>query len=447
MESNEVTPSRVHEVIGRWLDDTGMEIVCDLEKSHGAYIHDARSGVDFLDFSGCFAARPLAFDHPGLIEPTFRERLGAAACHKISSRQIYSVEYARFVEAFAAVACGGEFPYLAFAEAEPAAVGFATRVALSWKSRRNIAQGGNVTARRLIAFTQSFHGHVRCRPTFVHPDRDDKDVCIVSMASWPQVNAPVMRFPFDDEARCAVEKLEADALSEIERLLAEHPGEIAGVMIEPIQTEAGDNHFRSEFLVSLRRLADERDILLILDEVRTGLGATGRWWDWQNHGIAPDLMIFGGRSGVGGVAATARLDEVEPGHFHRTCGDCGTFEGNVVDMIRATRVIELIEAEGLLDNARVMGGYLLRLLEELADSHEAMSAVRGRGLCVAFNLPTGEDRDRLIQCALKEDLLLLPGGERAVRLRPTLDVNADAIARGVAQLEAALRRTQQKSRR
>ncbi|MEL6548543.1 MAG: aminotransferase class III-fold pyridoxal phosphate-dependent enzyme, partial [Myxococcota bacterium] len=111
-----------------------------------------------------------------------------------------------------------------------------------------------------------------------------------------------------------------------------------------------------------------------------------------------------------------------------------------VDRVRASRVIEVVECDGLLENAQAMGGYLLKLILELAGVHSEIRNVRGRGLWTAFDLPSPGERDRMIDGCFVEQLLLLPGGTQTVRMRPTLDIDADSIARAVAQAEAGLKR-------
>jgi L-lysine 6-transaminase len=117
------------------------------------------------------------------------------------------------------------------------------------------------------------------------------------------------------------------------------------------------------------------------------------------------------------------------------------FSGHLLDIVRCRRLIDVIVQEDLLGNSRSMGSYLLKLLHEVPKTFPEVGAVRGRGLCAAFDLPSLEVRDRVILGCFEEELLVRAAGERAVCLRPPIDVNADAIGRAVAQLEAGLRRT------
>jgi L-lysine 6-transaminase len=256
---------------------------------------------------------------------------------------------------------------------------------------------------------------------------------------WPRISSPALSFPLHDHARAQVEQDEAQALSQIELAYEQNPGELAAIIVETIQTTGGDRYLRREFLHSLRRICDERDTLLIFDETRTGFGLTGQWWDFLHHDVVPDILIFGGMAQVAGVAATDRLDEGGP-VLHDLANGRRIFTADLLDMARCRRIIDVIRDDSLLGNATNMGTYLLKLLAELPASHSEVSAVRGRGLLAAFDLPTTEERDRVVVGCFEEELLVAAAGPRSVRLTAALDVSADAVGRGVAQLEAGLRR-------
>ena len=433
-----VTPANVHETLNRWLLADGLAVVCDLEKSQGAYLHDALSDRDYLDFFSFFAARPLGFNHPKMRSPAFVDYLGRIALHKPSNCDLYTVEYARFVETFATVALGRDFRHVFFIEGGSPAVENALKAAFDWKVRKNIAAGRGIKGSKVISFKEAFHGRTGYALS-ITDSADKRKSEYFPRFAWPRVINPKMRFPFDAAALAETVALEEQAVAAINAAIDQEPDEVAAIIIEPIQGEGGDNYFRSEFLRTLREICDERECLLIFDEIQTGFGATGKWWDWQNHGVKPDLMVFGKKTQVCGFAATDRLDEVDS-VFKVASRISSTFEGNLVDMVRSERVIEIIVEDKLLDNAVTIGKYLLKLLREQATQRAEVANVRGRGLWAAFDLPTTDDRDRLIKACFDEELLVIPCGLRSIRLRPALDIGADAVGRAVAQLEAAIRR-------
>jgi L-lysine 6-transaminase len=437
-EMTGVSAASVHDTLGKWLLADGMSLVFDGDKSHGQYLHDAKSGKDYLDFFGFFAARALAFNHPKLREPDFLQRLASAAVHKQSNCDLYSTNYASFTETFATQALGGHFAHVFFIEGGSPAVENALKTAFDWKVRKNLAKGKGEKGQQVIHFKQCFHGRTGYALSLTDSP-DPRKTMYFPKFPWPRVTNPRMRFPFDASAQAETEELEKQSLREINDAFDKNPDDIAAIIIEPIQGEGGDNYFRTEFLKELRAICDEREALLIFDEVQTGMGVTGAWWEWQNHGVKPDVMVFGKKSGVCGFAATARVDEIDS-VFKVASRISSTFEGNIVDMVRCQRIIEVIVQDKLVENAQAMGKYMRRLLDDLAKQNGELTNVRNRGLWAAFDLPTKEERDKVVKCAFDEMLIILPCGQRSIRLRPALDVGADAIGRAVAQLEAGIRR-------
>ena len=434
----EVVAQTAHGTLQKWIMAHGLEIVFDPEGSRGAYLRDALTGKDYLDFFGFFGSRALSFNHPKLTDPAFIERLGKAAIHKPSNCDVYTVAYAEFVDSFCTRALESAFAHVFLIEGGAAAVENAMKAAIDWKHLKNAAAGRGEKGSRILHFKQAFHGRhgYSLSATDSHDARKTR---FYPLFDWPRVHNPVMRFPFDDTAKAEVEAAEAKALAEIDDALDRFDHDVAAIIIEPIQGEGGDNYFRSEFLQSLRRVANEREVLLIFDEIQTGFGSTGAWWDYRHHDVKPDLMTFGKKTGVCGFAATARIDEVD-GVFKVASRISSTFEGNIVDMVRCQKVIDVILEDDLLGNARTMGAYLLKVLGGLAGQHQQMSNVRGRGLWAAFDLPTTDERDRVVRACFEEELLVLPCGTRTVRMRPALDIDPDAVGRDAAQLEAGLRR-------
>jgi len=445
MSSSDAT--QVRDVLAKWVLADGLPLVCDLAHSRGAYLRDAVSGIEYLDLYSFFAARPLGFNHPKLTDPDFLAHLGRIAVHKPANCDVYTPEYASFVDTFCRRALGGVFPHVFFVEGGSVAVENAMKAAIDWKTRKNLAAGRGQVGSKVIHFQRAFHGRTGYALSATDPF-DRRKVDYFPVFDWPRIVNPAMTFPFDAAALEAVQALEAEARTQIDAAFAAHGDDIAAILIEPIQGEGGDNYFRSELLADLRRIADERDVLLIFDEIQTGFGSTGAWWDYQHHGVTPDLIVFGKKTSVCGFAAGSRIDEVDS-VFAVSARISSTFAGNLADMVRCERVIEIIEEDDLLANARTMGSYLLKLLNDVAGKTRRVRNVRGRGLWAAFDMPSTEDREALIHACFEEQLLVLRCGERGVRMRAALDIDADSVGRAGAQLEAGLRRAfpSQKKRR
>ena len=175
----------------------------------------------------------------------------------------------------------------------------------------------------------------------------------------------------------------------IKNAIKKNPNDIAAIIIEPIQGEGGDNFFRNDFFTLLRNISDENNILLIFDEVQTGIGITGKMWAHQHYDARPDIICFAKKTQVGGILAGKRIDEIEDNVFSESSRINSTFGGNLVDMIRFKIILETIREEKLLKNSKDVGKYLLTRLKNLEKKYPAyMTNSRGLGLWAAFDLPS-----------------------------------------------------------
>jgi L-lysine 6-transaminase len=235
-----------------------------------------------------------------------------------------------------------------------------------------------------------------------------------------------------------VEAAEAEAVAAIEAAVAQHPDDIACLIVEPIQGEGGDNHFRGEFLRKLRILADRHDFLLIFDEVQTGFGATGKWWAHQWFDVQPDIIAFGKKSQTCGIAAGRRLDEVD-GVFKVPSRINSTWGGNLVDMVRGTRIIEVIREENLLEHGVTQGERLLQGLQEIhRDFPDFTSNPRGRGLFCALDIATPELRNAVVSKGHDLGMMILSTGVRGLRFRPAMNLTTADLDLGVELLRQSV---------
>jgi L-lysine 6-transaminase len=433
-----VAPADVHSTLGRHLLALGHSFVLDLERSHGPFVRDAKAGLEYLDFSSFYASNPLGFAPPALTDPEFRERLLRAATLKVANPDFYTTYFAEFVETLSRTAAPPTHPHYFFVEGGSLAVENAMKVAFDWKVRRNLIEGRGELGSQVLHFEQAFHG--RSGYSLSVTNTDPAKTLHFPKFPWPRLPNPVMRFPQDAAAVDEVGELERLTIARAERAFEIHGADIAAILIEPIQGEGGDNHFRPEFLQALRRLADERGALLIFDEVQTGMGLTGSWWAHQQLGVVPDIICFAKKLQVGGILVSTRVDDVDS-VFKVPSRISSTWGGSLVDMVRATRILETIQEDALLSNVTQRGVELQSGLAELAERFpKLVRNVRGRGLMCALDLPTGEQRNSAIKLAFAEQLLLLPCGTQSVRFRPFLNVSAEHIQEMLARLTRALER-------
>jgi L-lysine 6-transaminase len=230
------------------------------------------------------------------------------------------------------------------------------------------------------------------------------------------------------------------AVRQIQHAVSENPDDIAALIMELIQGEGGDNHFRPEFLARVRTLCDENDMLFIVDEVQTGMGLTGSMWAFQALGVEPDMFTFGKKTQVCGFASNDRIMEEPENVFNVSSRINSTWGGNLVDMVRCRKFLEIMDEDNLVENAKTTGEFLLARLAELGEEFPGkMTNIRGRGLFIAFDLPDGRTRGDVLACWLKKHhVMALTSGDRAIRLRPPLTLTKDEAALGVQRLRAAL---------
>ncbi len=436
-----IQPKDVRDTLNKHMLADGMNIVLDLRKSYGSYIHDAISGRDYLDFFSFFASSPVGHNHPKLDNAEFIEKMGKIALNNVTNSDLYTVEMAAFVDKFSQTAIPDYLPHLFMVAGGGLAVENALKAAMDWKAQKNYAKGyTRPVGSQVIHFKEAFHGRTGYTLSLTNTS-DPRKHKWFSKFNWPRIDNPKIKFPLNKENLEAVKESEQLALNQIKTALLEFGDDVCALIIEPIQGEGGDNHFRLEFFKALRQLCDESGIFLIYDEVQTGVGLTGKMWCHQHfQGCQPDVMAFGKKTQVCGILCGKRIDEVERNVFVESSRINSTWGGNLVDMVRFHRYLEIIEEENLVDNAARMGAYLLGELEKLqVEIPELVSNVRGRGLMIAFDMPDGDLRDRMTGTAMNNGMAVLGCGDRSIRFRPPLNVSKDECDQGIDILRKSLK--------
>ena len=421
-----VAASSVLDVLEEHILLDGFKIVIDLEKSRGSYLYDAASGHRLIDLYGFFGSMPVGFNHPYFDEPAVQRDLLRAAKAKVANSDVYSEAYAEFVETFARVAGLPPLDRYLFIEGGALAVENALKAAMDWKVRKNMASGRGERGTEILHFRHAFHG--RTGYTMSLTNTDPRKTDLFAKFEWPRVSCPHIDFSLpESEREAAVIGREKMAEQEIQAWIAKRNIDICAIIIEPIQGEGGDNHFRGEWLRKLREICDENEILLIFDEVQCGFGVTGKTWCAQHFDVLPDLMCFGKKAQVCGIMAGPRLDEIKDNAIRLPSRLNSTWGGNLTDMVRSTHNMRIIEQEFLVENAAKVGAYFLDRLRELQQYEPMISAVRGRGLFIAFDLPDGDTREKFWKGLFDLGVLTLRSGERSIRFRPALDLTAQIV--------------------
>jgi L-lysine 6-transaminase len=443
VQETKTTISGIHahdvlDTLRRYMNVDGLDVVMDLNKSQGPYLWDDRHKKFYLDMFSFVASNPIGMNHPKMNNPQFISYIGKIALNKPSNSDIYYSELAEFVETFFNIAVPPYFKYSFFIEGGGMAVENALKTAFDWKVRKNFKKGYKTeVGQQVIHFKQAFHGRTGYTMSLTNTDPAKTDY--YPKFKWPRISNPKVTFPLNENNLEQVIKAEEQAINEIKQAIKDNKDDIACLILEPIQGEGGDNHFRPEFFHQLRTICDESEILLVFDEVQTGVGMTGKWWAHQ-HYVQPDIISFGKKAQVCGILATDRVDEIDHHVFNTPSRINSTWGGNIVDMIRFKKYLEIINEENLVENARIMGDYLMTKMQSACEKHpDVLSNARGKGLYCAMDAVSGDVRKKLLATIFEKGAIILPSGEKAIRFRPSLNIEKKHIDECFDIIEASIK--------
>jgi L-lysine 6-transaminase len=436
-----ISPNQVQETLSKHILADGYDMVFDMEKSNGVWIHDSKHNRQLLDFFTCFASVPLGYNHPKMVnDEEFKKNLMLAALTNPSNSDIYTSQYAQFVETFSRVGIPSYLPHAFFIAGGSLAIENALKVAMDWKVQKNFQKGYTYEKGfKVLHFEQAFHGRSGYTLSLTNtlPDKTKW----FAKFDWPRVSNPKIAFPYTDDNYEDLLLREELSINQIKTAFKNNPDDICAIIIEPIQSEGGDNHFRQEYLEKLRVLADENDAFLIYDEVQSGVGLTGKFWAHEHFGenARPDILAFGKKMQVCGILAGKKVDEIETNVFNVPSRINSTWGGNLVDMVRSSRIMEIVEEDNLLDNAANVGNYLYDTILNISKRNAKISNVRGRGLMVAFDFPTKAMRDKFVAKGMEHNVMFLGCGHNTIRFRPALNLENKHVDQGMDILEKVVK--------
>lgn len=435
-----ISPQDVQKTLEKHILADGYDLTYDMEKSQGVYMFDSKHQKTYLDFFTCFASVPLGYNHPKMVnDEAFTKNLLLAALANPSNSDVYTQQYAEFVKTFSEVGIPDYLPHAFFVAGGSLAVENAIKTAMDWKVQKNFAKGyKEEKGFKVIHFEQAFHGRSGYTLSLTNtlPDKTKW----FAKFDWPRVSNPKINFPRTEENEKDLIDRENFCLSQIKSIFVQHPDEVCAIILEPIQSEGGDHHFTDRFLVQLKNLAVENEALLIYDEVQTGVGLSGKFWCHQNFSEAarPDIIAFGKKMQVCGILAGKRVDEVETNVFRVPSRINSTWGGNLVDMVRCTKVLQIIKEDQLCDNASKVGAYLQQKLHGLAEKFDQISNVRGTGFITAFDFPSTEMRNQFVKLGMEHNAMFLGCGNKTIRFRPALMMEEKHIDEGTTIIEKIL---------
>ncbi|MDQ1139747.1 L-lysine 6-transaminase [Pedobacter agri] len=435
-----VPADRVKETLSKHILADGFDLTYDMEKSQGAYIYDSKYNRKLLDFFTCFASVPLGYNHPKMVnDENFKKNLLLAAMANPSNSDVYTQQYAQFIETFSKVGIPDYLPHAFFIAGGALAVENAIKVAMDWKVQKNFAKGyTEEKGFKVLHFERAFHGRSGYTLSLTNtlPDKTKW----FAKFDWPRVSVPEVKFPLSgDHLQHAIQTEEA-SIAQIKKAFAENKDDICAIIVEPIQSEGGDNHLREEFLIQLKSIADENEAFLIYDEVQTGVGLTGKFWCHQHFSekARPDIVAFGKKMQVCGILVGNKVNEVATNVFKVPSRINSTWGGNLVDMVRSTQILQIVEEDKLCENAEKIGSYLQTQLLQFANKFDKMTNVRGRGLLCSFDFPNKEMRNAFISKGMENNVMFLGCGEKTIRFRPALCIEQKHIDEGLTVMEKIL---------
>jgi 4-aminobutyrate aminotransferase len=393
-----------------------------VERGEGAIIEDV-DGNRFLDFTAGIAVCSTGHCHPRVVAAI--EQQARKLIH-MSGTDFYYAPQGNLAKKLAEIAPGADHKRVFFTNSGAESVEAAFKLARYHTGRQH-----------MIAFFGAFHGRTMGALSLT----GSKVVQRRGFAPLiPQVTHIDYANPYRDELTWE------HSLNQLEDLFHRTvpPTEVAGIIVEPIQGEGGYIVPPPEFHRELKRIAEQHGILYIADEVQTGMGRTGKMFAIEHWGVVPDIICLakGIASGLplGAIIARENLMDWGPGSH------ASTFGGNPLSCVAALTTIELLE-DGLMENAREVGTYLLQRLNELKERHTIIGDVRGMGLMVGAELVkdrttkehASAERDAVVQACFRRGLLLLGCGTSTLRFCPPLVVTRDEVDVAVGILDEVLK--------
>jgi 4-aminobutyrate aminotransferase len=398
------------------------------KKGSGAIIEDV-DGNRFLDFAAGIAVVSTGHCHPKVVSAIQKQ---AAELIHMSGTDFYYPNLVELAEKLASIAPGAEAKRVYFGNSGAEGTEAAIKLA-RYHTKRD----------KLIAFYSSFHGRTMGALSLTASRA-------VQRKGFGSLLGGVFHAHFPNTYRGTFgnnpEHATADALDYIENTLFKRivdPEDVAGIIIEPIQGEGGYLPAPAEFLQALQAICRKHGIMLIADEVQSGMGRTGKWWAGDHAGIEPDIISSakGIASGMplSAIISRASVMNWKPG------AHASTFGGNPVAIAASLATIDLLE-HGYIENAAKMGAHIMKLMADWRERHKIVGDIRGKGLMIGIELVRDQKtkekapdlRNRIVEMAFHKGLLILGAGENSLRLAPPLMIDQEQADFAVRTLDTCL---------
>lgn len=414
--------------LNKTFEATAAYFLVDYNRSNGNYIVDADGNV-LLDLYAQIASIPLGYNNPALSEAAVDPQVVSALINRPATGNFPSTEYAEQVERLVKHAppgldkvwtglSGSDANELAFKAAfiygaTKDRKGRAFSAEEEQSSMENSAPGS--PHRNILSFETAFHGRLFGSLSVTRSKPLHK--LDIPAFPWPKAPFPQLKYPLDEnlEANAAEEKR---CLSTLDDILSTWPTPIDAVIIEPVQSEGGDNHASPAFFQGIRDITEKHDVLFIVDEVQTGVGATGKLWAHEHWNLTspPDLVTFSKKAQTAGYFYGK--DELRPKEAFR---QFNTWCGDPAHVLISDKIFELVAENNLVQRTAEVGDYLYSGLDEIQSAGK-INRLRGKGqgTFIAFDLGSPQDRDSFLAAARQNGVNVGGCGKQSVRLRPGL---------------------------
>jgi 4-aminobutyrate aminotransferase len=400
-----------------------------VQRGHGAILEDV-DGNTFLDFNAGVAVAALGHAHPEIVEVI--ERQAREFIH-ISGTDYYYPHQTALAEKLAQVTPGDFAKRVHYSNSGAEAMEAALKAAIYSTGRD-----------KLIAFRGAFHGRTFGTLSLTASraaQRRGFGPQALDVTHVPFANP--IRFPLELRSGESVGRRVARYIEQTIFKTTVAPEDCAAIVVEPVQGEGGYVVPSSDFLPELRRICDEHGIVLIVDEVQSGMGRTGKLWAIEHFDVVPDIICIAKAIGGGlPLGVTLAKDELMQWHVG---AHASTFGGNPVAIAAALKTLEILE-NGVMKNAADTGEYMMGRLRTLQQKHSIIAQVRGLGLMIGVEIardpeatePWGELRDKIVVECFNRGLVIQGAGESAVRFSPPLIVDREQVDFAVETFEATL---------
>lgn len=373
-----------------------------IKDAEGCYLIDV-DGKRYLDFNCNISSQNIGYGHPEIKE--IIRKYSERGIYKIAGADFYSEEALELAKKALSIV-PKVLTKVFFINTGAEAVENCIKMAY-----RKIGPLPGVSCKG------AFHGRTLGALSYTHSKP-------VQKKNFPEITHHLIKFCRDDND---------EQINELEEIVK---GEkISFVIVEPVQGESGYIPASKKFLQTLRNITKENNIPLILDEVQSGMGRTGKWWAHEHYGIEPDLMAASKSFNVGASFTSDEYDIKECGAISSTWGG-----GHLIDMAVSRKVIEIIERDKLMGNATKIGNHIMKRLKEMEEKYSKMNDVRGIGLMIGFDFGEKGENKKIVLEGLKNGLSLLPCGLKSIRIAPPLIITEELANKGLDILEDVIKK-------